>query len=92
MHPKDTDECVERRVRLLVADGATTACMAISKTESRNALELLARAMLAFTEFPDIRGQILSEGGAKVIFLQNFPSVLLMVKNLNFVIMSKQNF
>ncbi|KAM3728902.1 Protein unc-45 [Dirofilaria immitis] len=65
-HPKDTDDCVERRVRLLVADGATTACIAISKTESRNALELLARAMLAFTEFPDLRGQILSEGGAKL--------------------------
>lgn len=66
-HPKDTDDYVERRVRLLVADGATTACIAISKTESRNALELLARAILAFTEFADLRGQILSEGGAKVI-------------------------
>ncbi|EJD75017.1 UNC-45 protein [Loa loa] len=65
-HPKDTDDYVERRVRLLVADGATTACIAISKTESRNALELLARAMLAFTEFSDLRGQILSEGGAKL--------------------------
>ncbi|VDO33014.1 unnamed protein product [Brugia timori] len=65
-HPKDTDDYVERRVRLLVADGATTACLAISKTESRNALELLARAMLAFTEFSDLRGQILSEGGAKL--------------------------
>ncbi|VBB27322.1 unnamed protein product [Acanthocheilonema viteae] len=65
-HPKDTDDYVERRVRLLVADGATTACVAVSKTESRNALELLARAMLAFTEFSDIRGQILSEGGAKL--------------------------
>uniref|UniRef100_A0A158Q8D0 Protein unc-45 homolog B n=1 Tax=Elaeophora elaphi TaxID=1147741 RepID=A0A158Q8D0_9BILA len=65
-HPKDTEDYVERRVRLLVADGATTACIAISKTESRNALELLARAMLAFTEFPDLRGQILSEGGAKL--------------------------
>lgn len=68
-HPKDTDDCIERRVHLLVADGATSACVAISKTESRNALELLARAMLAFTEYPDLRGQILSEGGAKVIFL-----------------------
>uniref|UniRef100_A0A915Q3F6 Protein unc-45 homolog B n=1 Tax=Setaria digitata TaxID=48799 RepID=A0A915Q3F6_9BILA len=65
-HPKDTDDCVERRVRLLVADGATAACVAISKTESKNALELLARAMLAFTEYPDLRGQILSEGGAKL--------------------------
>ncbi|VDM10517.1 unnamed protein product [Wuchereria bancrofti] len=65
-HPKDTDDYVERRVRLLVADGATAACIAISKTESRNALELLARAMLAFTEFSDLRGQILSEGGAKL--------------------------
>lgn len=68
-HPKDTDDCVERRVRLLVKDGATAACVAVSKTESKNALELLARAMLAFTEFKDLRGQILSEGGAKVLHL-----------------------
>ncbi|VDN29363.1 unnamed protein product [Gongylonema pulchrum] len=60
------DDCVERRVRLLVADGATAACVAVSKTESKNALELLARAVLAFTEFPDLRGQVLSEGGAKL--------------------------
>uniref|UniRef100_F1KS65 Protein unc-45 A n=1 Tax=Ascaris suum TaxID=6253 RepID=F1KS65_ASCSU len=66
-HPKDTDDCVERRVRLLVKDGATAACVAVSKTESKNALELLARAMLAFTEFKDLRGQILSEGGAKLL-------------------------
>lgn len=65
-HPKDTDECVERRVRLLVEDGATAACVAVSKTESKNALEMLARALLAFTEIPELRGQILSEGGAKV--------------------------
>uniref|UniRef100_A0A914S8L0 UNC-45/Cro1/She4 central domain-containing protein n=1 Tax=Parascaris equorum TaxID=6256 RepID=A0A914S8L0_PAREQ len=66
-HPKDTDDCVERRVRLLVKDGATAACVAVSKTESKNALELLARALLAFTEFKDLRGQILSEGGAKLL-------------------------
>ncbi|VDN01183.1 unnamed protein product [Thelazia callipaeda] len=65
-HPKDTDDCVEKRIRLLVSDGATAACVAISKTESKNALELLARALLAFTEFADLRGQILSEGGVKL--------------------------
>ena len=70
-HPKDTEDFVEKRVRALVRDGATAACVAISKTESKNTLELLARALLAFTEFPDLRGQILSEGGAKVMLLWN---------------------
>uniref|UniRef100_A0A0N5AQ81 Protein unc-45 homolog B n=1 Tax=Syphacia muris TaxID=451379 RepID=A0A0N5AQ81_9BILA len=66
-HPKDTDDFVEKRIRALVKDGATAACVAISKTESKNTLELLARALLAFSEFPDLRGQVISEGGCKLL-------------------------
>ncbi|KAJ1354641.1 hypothetical protein KIN20_011634 [Parelaphostrongylus tenuis] len=43
VHPKDTDDYVEKRVRSLVEEGAVAACVAISKTESHKALELLAR-------------------------------------------------
>ncbi len=43
LHPKDTDDFIARRVHLLVEEGATSACVAVSKTESKNALELLAR-------------------------------------------------
>ncbi|KAK5975120.1 Protein unc-45 B [Trichostrongylus colubriformis] len=66
VHPKDTDDYVEKRVRCLVEEGAVTACVAISKTESHKALELLARAMLAFSELEDLRGRIICEGGTKL--------------------------
>ncbi|KAK0423976.1 hypothetical protein QR680_008441 [Steinernema hermaphroditum] len=66
-HPKDTDDCVERRVRTLVKDGAVASCIAVSKTESKNALDQLARCMLAFSEHEELRGQVLSEGGAKLL-------------------------
>uniref|UniRef100_A0A8R1E4Q9 TPR_REGION domain-containing protein n=1 Tax=Caenorhabditis japonica TaxID=281687 RepID=A0A8R1E4Q9_CAEJA len=62
-HPKDTEEFVEKRVRALVEEGAVPACVAVSKTESKNALELIARAILAFAEYEDLRGRIISEGG-----------------------------
>ncbi|XGW05824.1 hypothetical protein V3C99_016297 [Haemonchus contortus] len=66
VHPKDTDEYVEKRVRCLVEEGAVAACVAISKTESHKALELIARAMLAFSELEDLRGRIICEGGTKL--------------------------
>ncbi|WKY17126.1 hypothetical protein Q1695_001614 [Nippostrongylus brasiliensis] len=66
VHPKDTDDYVEKRVRCLVEEGAVSACVAISKTESHKALELLARAMLAFSEIEDLRGRIICEGGTKL--------------------------
>lgn len=49
-HPKDTDDYVEKRVRCLVDEGAVAACVAISKTESHKALELLARSV--YTSLP----------------------------------------
>ncbi|CAI2349049.1 unnamed protein product [Caenorhabditis sp. 36 PRJEB53466] len=62
-HPKDTDDFIEKRVRALVEEGAVPACVAVSKTESKHALELIARAILAFAEYEDLRGRIISEGG-----------------------------
>uniref|UniRef100_A0A1I7XFW3 UNC45-central domain-containing protein n=1 Tax=Heterorhabditis bacteriophora TaxID=37862 RepID=A0A1I7XFW3_HETBA len=68
IHPKDTEEFVEKRVRTLVEEGAVAACVAVSRTESKNAMELLARyrAVLAFTEVENLRGRIISEGGTKL--------------------------
>ncbi|VDO40269.1 unnamed protein product [Haemonchus placei] len=66
VHPKDTVEFVEKRVRCLVEEGAVAACVAVGKTESHKALELIARAMLAFSEQEDLRGCIISEGGIKL--------------------------
>uniref|UniRef100_A0A914ZCE2 UNC-45/Cro1/She4 central domain-containing protein n=1 Tax=Panagrolaimus superbus TaxID=310955 RepID=A0A914ZCE2_9BILA len=67
LHLKDTDDYVDKRIRSLVRDGAVTACVAVSKTESKSALDLLARCMNAFCGMDDIGGQIISEGGAKLL-------------------------
>ncbi|CEF60967.1 Armadillo-like helical domain and Tetratricopeptide-like helical domain and Tetratricopeptide repeat-containing domain and Tetratricopeptide TPR2 repeat and Armadillo-type fold domain and Tetratricopeptide repeat and UNC-45/Ring assembly protein 3 family-containing protein [Strongyloides ratti] len=67
VHPKDTDDYVTKRIHSLVKGGAVSACVAVSKTESKNALDLLARALLAFASEYDLRGQIVSEGGAKLL-------------------------
>ncbi|KAI6209433.1 Protein unc-45-like protein B [Aphelenchoides besseyi] len=66
-HPKDTDDYVEKRIRALVNGGAVTACVSVAKTESKKALELLARCMLAFCSISDFTGQIVKEGGAKLL-------------------------
>ena len=66
-HPKDTDDFVERRVRALVAGGAVSACVSVARTESKKALELLARCMLAFSSVDEHAGRIVSEGGARLL-------------------------
>lgn len=55
-HLKDTDEYIEKRVRKLVQDKAVTACVAISKTESKNALDNLAKCLLAFANITAFSG------------------------------------
>ncbi|VDM55943.1 unnamed protein product [Angiostrongylus costaricensis] len=66
VHPKDTDDYLEKTVRCLVEEGAVAACVAINKAESHKALELVARPMLAFSKIEDLRGRIISEGGTKL--------------------------
>nr|CAD2137208.1 unnamed protein product [Meloidogyne enterolobii] len=66
-HPKDADSFVEKRIRQMVKAGAVTACVFVSKTESKSALDNLARCICAFSAFEDLSGQIISEGGAKLL-------------------------
>lgn len=47
-HPKDAEEFVKRRVDTLIKEGAVSACVAISNTESLQCKELLARYGLIF--------------------------------------------
>ncbi|GMT03836.1 hypothetical protein PENTCL1PPCAC_26010, partial [Pristionchus entomophagus] len=66
-HPYDVDQYIEKRVRALVEEGAVSACVAIHKTESKNALELIARAMVAFAECEDLRGKMIAEGATPLL-------------------------
>lgn len=42
-HVKDGDEYINKRTDILVKEGATSACVALSKTESYQSRELLSR-------------------------------------------------
>jgi hypothetical protein len=44
-------------IRIQVEAGAVTACVSVSKTESRNALDNLALCMRAFCAVDDLTGQ-----------------------------------
>lgn len=72
------DEYIDKRTRKLVKDGAVVACIAISKTESKSALDNLARCMASFCRQSNLAGlisyflnkflgQIIGEGGAKLL-------------------------
>lgn len=55
-HPKDTDDYVDRRIKRLIENQAVAACVAISKTDSKNALDNLASCLLAFTNNMEFSG------------------------------------
>ncbi|OUC41624.1 tetratricopeptide repeat protein [Trichinella nativa] len=61
-NPKDSDEYVKNRIELLVNEGAVSACVALSNTESERCREFLARALRGFTIEPQHRGIVVQEG------------------------------
>ncbi|KRX26976.1 Protein unc-45 -like protein A, partial [Trichinella nelsoni] len=66
-NPKDSDEYVKNRIELLVNEGAVSACVALSNTESERCREFLARALRGFTTEPQHRGIVVQEGGVKLL-------------------------
>ncbi|KRZ72371.1 E3 ubiquitin-protein ligase UBR5 [Trichinella papuae] len=66
-NPKDSDEYVQNRIKLLVNEGAVSACVALSSTESERCREFLARALHGFTKEPQHRGIVVQEGGVKLL-------------------------
>ncbi|GIX73165.1 protein unc-45 homolog B [Caerostris extrusa] len=57
-HVKDTKEFIDKRVKALADSGVTIALVALSKTESKNCKEMIAR---------ELRGAVVQQGGAKVL-------------------------
>ncbi|VDP11141.1 unnamed protein product [Soboliphyme baturini] len=66
-HPKDAEEFVDRRIDILVKEGAASACVALSNTTSPSCRELLARALFALCQKEAHRGVVVQEGGGKVL-------------------------
>ena len=64
-HPLDAHEHVENRIRILAENGVTHALVALSSTDSKNSREIISRIFNAICEFPDLRGIVVQQGGAR---------------------------
>lgn len=66
-HELDDPDFISKRVNILGEEGITVALVALSKTESDNSKELIARVFNAVCGQPELRGKIVQQGGAKVL-------------------------
>ncbi|XP_070492093.1 protein unc-45 homolog B [Chironomus tepperi] len=63
----DDPDFIAKRVIALAEEGITTALVALSKTESDNAKEMIARVFNAICSETSVRGKIVQQGGARVL-------------------------
>lgn len=66
-HELDDPDFVTKRILILGTEGVTSALVALSKTESDNSKELISRVFNALCSEQELRGHIVSQGGAKVL-------------------------
>uniref|UniRef100_A0A1B0CL64 Putative myosin assembly protein/sexual cycle protein n=1 Tax=Lutzomyia longipalpis TaxID=7200 RepID=A0A1B0CL64_LUTLO len=66
-HELDDPDFVSKRVIILANEGITTALVALSKTDSDNSKELIARVFNAMCGQQEVRGKVVQHGGAKVL-------------------------
>jgi len=66
-HEMDDPDFVDKRIWTLCKYGATSALAALSKTESKNMKELIARVLNAFCQHQELRGLVVQQGGSKAL-------------------------
>lgn len=66
-HELDDQDFVNKRISMLTDAGITSALVALSKTESNNSKELIARVMNAICNMQELRGKVVQQGGAKAL-------------------------
>lgn len=66
-HELDDVDFVNKRLNALAKAGVTSALVALSKTESQNSKELIARVFNALSSQQEVRGIIVQQGGAKAL-------------------------
>ena len=66
-HDLDDPDFVDKRIWTLCQYGATSALVALSKTESQNMKELIARVINAFCKHQELRGLVVQQGGSKAL-------------------------
>ncbi|XP_047471995.1 LOW QUALITY PROTEIN: protein unc-45 homolog B-like [Penaeus chinensis] len=66
-HDLDDQDFIDKRVRILVEEGAASALVALSKTDSENSRELISRLFNAFCKDQENRGLVVQQGGTKAL-------------------------
>lgn len=66
-HELDDPDFVNKRLTILCKAGVTSGLVALSKTESHNSRELIARVLNAICSLQDLRGIVVQQGGAKIL-------------------------
>lgn len=66
-HELDDSDFVNKRITMLTDAGITSALVALSKTESNNSKELIARVLNAICNLQELRGKVVQQGGAKAL-------------------------
>lgn len=66
-HELDDPDFVHKRIVFLANEGITTALVALSKTESNNSKELIARVLNAVCSLQELRGKVVQDGGVKCL-------------------------
>lgn len=66
-HELDDPDFVVKRIICLAEEGITTALVALSKTESDNAKEMISRVFNALCSEVSVRGKVVQQGGARVL-------------------------
>ncbi|CAL4178392.1 unnamed protein product [Meganyctiphanes norvegica] len=66
-HELDEQDFVDKRVSILVEEGAGAALVALSKTESHNSKELIARLFNGMVSMAEHRGLVVQQGGTKAL-------------------------
>ncbi|XP_041971496.1 protein unc-45 homolog B [Aricia agestis] len=66
-HELDDPDFVNKRLTILGKAGVTSGLVALSKTESHNSRELIARVFNALCSLQELRGLVVQQGGAKVL-------------------------
>jgi len=66
-HELDDPDFVDKRIFTLCQYGATSALVALSKTDSKNMKELIARVINAFCKHAELRGFVVQQGGSRAL-------------------------
>lgn len=66
-HELDDIDFVNKRISELTDAGIVSALVALSKTESNNSKELIARVLNAICNLQELRGKVVQQGGAKAL-------------------------